>query len=77
MKSPDFSGSIGTLLLALLASAVLCCGQAKQMYMQLLQSLRDNYKPDKIAEGSFGAMMQVSLVNDVRLSAMLVLPEAC
>lgn len=37
------------------------------MYMQLLQKLRDLYASDKIAEGTFGAMMQVSLVNDVRL----------
>ena len=39
--------------------------QAEQVYQQFLQKLRDRYVPSKVSEGSFGAMMQVTLVNDV------------
>ncbi|KAK9787481.1 hypothetical protein WJX73_005485 [Symbiochloris irregularis] len=38
--------------------------QAQEMYNYFVQRLKQSYAPDKVAEGTFGAMMQVSLVND-------------
>jgi D-aminoacyl-tRNA deacylase len=37
---------------------------AQEMYNSFLDMLRSNYEPDKIKDGVFGAMMDVSLVND-------------
>ena len=37
------------------------------MYNQLLLRLKDNYSADRVLDGIFGAMMNVSLVNDVSL----------
>jgi D-aminoacyl-tRNA deacylase len=38
--------------------------QAKAAYAAFLQLVRDSYQSDKVADGEFGAMMDVSLVND-------------
>ncbi|CAK1545677.1 unnamed protein product [Leptosia nina] len=38
--------------------------KSKEVYEQFLQLLRDQYKPDKIKDGVFGAYMQVSIQND-------------
>ena len=38
--------------------------QAKAAYAAFLQLVRDSYNCDKVADGEFGAMMDVSLVND-------------
>lgn len=38
--------------------------QARQVYNELVHKLQATYMPDKVAQGTFGAMMQVSLVND-------------
>ncbi|XP_024366261.1 uncharacterized protein [Physcomitrium patens] len=37
---------------------------AKSFYESLVQRVRKAYKPDAVKDGVFGAMMQVSLVND-------------
>jgi len=39
---------------------------ARQMYEDLLADLRRRYKPERIQDGRFQAMMDVQLVNDVR-----------
>jgi D-tyrosyl-tRNA(Tyr) deacylase len=38
--------------------------QAQEMYEGLLQKLREDYVADRIFDGEFGALMDVSLVND-------------
>ncbi|WFD21420.1 D-tyrosyl-tRNA(Tyr) deacylase [Malassezia equina] len=38
--------------------------KAQPLYHAFLAKLRDAYAPDKIKDGQFGAMMDVSLVND-------------
>lgn len=38
--------------------------QAQEMYNLFLDMLKSNYEPDKIKDGVFGAMMDVSLIND-------------
>jgi D-Tyr-tRNA(Tyr) deacylase len=37
---------------------------AKELYNNFLDLLRSNYEADKIKDGVFGALMDVSLVND-------------
>ncbi|XP_058115718.1 D-aminoacyl-tRNA deacylase [Anopheles ziemanni] len=37
---------------------------AQQLYGTLLQKLRDQYAPERIQDGRFGAMMQVHIQND-------------
>lgn len=37
---------------------------ARELYSQFLTMLRENYQADQIHDGVFGAMMDVSLVND-------------
>ncbi|CAH8839425.1 unnamed protein product [Trichobilharzia szidati] len=37
---------------------------SKDMYSQLVNQLRKNYVEDKVKDGVFGAMMDVSLIND-------------
>ncbi|PFH51721.1 hypothetical protein AMATHDRAFT_141892 [Amanita thiersii Skay4041] len=37
---------------------------SRQLYATFLDKLRQAYKPDKIQDGRFGAMMDVSLTND-------------
>ncbi len=37
---------------------------AREAFADCVQMYKDLYKPEKIQTGSFGAMMQVSLVND-------------
>ncbi|KAI0345090.1 hypothetical protein BDW22DRAFT_1426789 [Trametopsis cervina] len=37
---------------------------SKQMYSAFLDRIRSSYKPDKIQDGRFGAMMNVSLTNE-------------
>ncbi|PWN40942.1 D-tyrosyl-tRNA deacylase [Ceraceosorus guamensis] len=38
--------------------------QAREIYDALLERLRSAYKPDRIKDGAFGQMMDVSLTND-------------
>ena len=38
------------------------------MYTKFLQKLGQSYKADRIKDGQFGAMMSVSLCNEVSLS---------
>ncbi|XP_053615730.1 D-aminoacyl-tRNA deacylase 1 [Plodia interpunctella] len=38
--------------------------KSKEFYEKFLQMLRDQYKPDKIKDGEFGAYMQVCIQND-------------
>ncbi|XP_052863122.1 D-aminoacyl-tRNA deacylase-like [Anopheles cruzii] len=38
--------------------------QAQELYGTLLQKLREQYAPDRIKDGVFGAMMQVHIQND-------------
>lgn len=45
--------------------------QAEQMYNQFLEMLRDQYQPEKIHDGVFGAMMDVALVNDGPVTIMI------
>jgi hypothetical protein len=47
-----------------LVSITVIVMQAQQMYNGLLQTLKEEYTADKIFDGEFGAMMDVSLVND-------------
>lgn len=42
--------------------------QAREFYQQFLERVRTEYQGDRIKDGVFGAMMNVSLVNDVRPS---------
>ncbi|CAB3397779.1 unnamed protein product [Caenorhabditis bovis] len=37
---------------------------AFQLYSKFLQRMKDAYKPEKIKDGQFGAMMNVDIVND-------------
>jgi D-aminoacyl-tRNA deacylase len=37
---------------------------AQEMYNSFLDMLKGNYEPDRIKDGVFGAMMEVSLIND-------------
>ncbi|WZN66423.1 D-aminoacyl-tRNA deacylase [Chloropicon roscoffensis] len=39
-------------------------GEAKMAYENLVSLLRSRYKPERVKDGVFGAMMRVSLVND-------------
>ncbi|XP_013186100.2 D-aminoacyl-tRNA deacylase 1 [Amyelois transitella] len=38
--------------------------KSKEFYMKFLEMLRDQYQPEKIKDGEFGAYMQVSIQND-------------
>jgi D-tyrosyl-tRNA(Tyr) deacylase len=38
--------------------------EARSVYRQLVQGLREKYEPGLVKEGEFGAMMQVESVND-------------
>jgi D-tyrosyl-tRNA(Tyr) deacylase len=48
---PDFSKAMGP-------------QSAREFYSSFLDRLRQQYNPEKIKDGMFGAMMQVELVND-------------
>ena len=39
--------------------------QAKAFYDSFVQTLRDQYCAEKVQDGKFGAMMDISLVNNV------------
>jgi D-tyrosyl-tRNA(Tyr) deacylase len=45
--------------------------EAEQMYNAFVEVLRQQYQPDKIHDGVFGAMMEVSLVNDGPVTIMV------
>ncbi|CEQ38581.1 SPOSA6832_00005 [Sporobolomyces salmonicolor] len=47
---------------------------SKKMYEDFLQDLRHKYRADQIQDGQFGAMMDVQLINDVRILALDTLP---
>lgn len=38
--------------------------QARQLYDELLRKLGDGYRSERVKDGAFGEMMQVSLSND-------------
>ena len=38
--------------------------QSKEFYDKFLEGMRAAYKPEKIYDGEFGAMMLVDIVND-------------
>jgi D-tyrosyl-tRNA(Tyr) deacylase len=44
---------------------------AREAFADCVQLFKDLYKPDKIQTGSFGAMMQVSLINDGPVTFLL------
>ncbi len=48
------------------ASKVVVNSQAKVFYSQFLEKVRREYQAVRVKDGVFGAMMDVSLVNDVR-----------
>ena len=48
--------------------------QAKDFYLEFLERLRGEYVADRVKDGIFGAMMDVSLVNDVSPAVMPVAP---
>lgn len=39
--------------------------QARAFYDNFVKTLRDQYSAEKVQDGKFGALMEVSLVNDV------------
>lgn len=45
--------------------------QAEETYSQFLELLRKSYQPDRIKDGVFGAMMDVSLINDGPVTIMI------
>lgn len=45
--------------------------QAKELYEQFIALLKSRYKPERVGNGVFQAMMDVSLVNDGPVSAWL------
>jgi D-tyrosyl-tRNA(Tyr) deacylase len=53
-NKPDFHGAMKA-------------SESQEMYNTFLAELRKLYKPDKIKDGKFGAMMDVSLTNEVRV----------
>jgi len=50
-NKPDFHRAMGAEL-------------SQEMYASFLERMRQLYKPEKIKDGKFGAMMNVSLTND-------------
>jgi D-tyrosyl-tRNA(Tyr) deacylase len=42
--------------------------QAKDFYQEFVERVRRDFVADRVKDGIFGAMMNVSLVNDVRLT---------
>ncbi|KAF7363964.1 D-aminoacyl-tRNA deacylase [Mycena sanguinolenta] len=50
-NKPDFHNAMAT-------------EQSREMYATFLEALRVAYKPEKIQDGKFGAMMNVSLTNE-------------
>ena len=51
--------------------------QAKDFYLEFLERLRSEYVADRVKDGVFGAMMHVSLVNDVSPATMPVALVLC
>ncbi|KAJ6622874.1 D-Tyr tRNAtyr deacylase-like domain-containing protein [Mycena sp. CBHHK59/15] len=50
-NKPDFHNAMST-------------EQSRELYQTLLDTLRRSYKPEKVQDGKFGAMMNVSLTNE-------------
>ncbi|MCJ1326473.1 D-tyrosyl-tRNA(Tyr) deacylase [Thelotrema lepadinum] len=50
-SKPDFHGAAGK-------------DQARALYEHFVKKVRDNYRPDRVKDGVFQAMMDVALVND-------------
>lgn len=46
-------------------------GAAERMYLEFLQMVRDQYQPERVSDGVFGAMMDVTLVNDGPVTLMI------
>ncbi len=45
--------------------------EAQEMFDRLVSQVKSAYSDDKVSEGQFGAMMDVSLVNDGPVTLML------
>ena len=52
-------------------------GEAKPFYDAFLAKMRNMYAEDKIHDGEFGAMMDVSLVNDGPVTICTYRPCLC
>jgi D-aminoacyl-tRNA deacylase len=50
-SKPDFHGAMGG-------------DQAKELYQRFVQKVEEGYQKDKVKDGVFQAMMEVSLIND-------------
>jgi D-tyrosyl-tRNA(Tyr) deacylase len=48
---PDFHGAMGG-------------DQARELYQRFVSKVREGYKPERVKDGVFQAMMEVALVND-------------
>jgi len=57
-KKPDFHLAMKT-------------NDANEFYNKFLEKLRAAYKPEKIKDGKFGAMMNVSLINEGPVTIIL------
>ena len=55
-------------------SRAMAPGQAKEMYEQLVLSLRESYEDDKVKDGVFGAMMDVQIENSGPVTIILESP---
>ncbi|KAL7642184.1 UNVERIFIED_CONTAM: hypothetical protein RMT77_006745 [Armadillidium vulgare] len=62
-NKPDYSQNMGG-------------DEAKSFYEQFLSSMKNNYCEEKVKDGKFGAMMQVSLVNDGPVTITLESPKS-
>lgn len=50
--------------------------KSEQFYNLFLETLRKNYKPEKVQDGRFGAYMQVNIQNDGPVTIELDYPPA-
>jgi D-tyrosyl-tRNA(Tyr) deacylase len=56
-SKPDFHGAMGG-------------EQAKELYQRFVQKVQEGYKPERVKDGVFQAMMEVALVNDGPVSTI-------
>jgi len=50
-NKPDFHGAMGS-------------HKAKELYQHFVDKVQEGYQPDRVKDGLFQAMMEVSLIND-------------
>ena len=50
--------------------------ESRALYEHFLTRLRDQYQPDRIRDGQFGAMMEVNIVNDGPVTINLESPTS-